>query len=177
MTAFRSLIESPIRPIRPFKRRRSFTELFNSPVKRSKVATRPDDLFTPVQRGGKAPSPDLIGPRPQALPIKKRRIRKRGQSKKAPKEGQAARASPLAVLDDDGGFEDWIAFDNYDDSSPGKAKDNIDWTISLEDVEKLKLELLPSYWERLSFNVNSIVRVTERLYIVQDWHKDGRLKV
>jgi len=123
------------------------------------------------------PSPDIITPRlqvPPVLPIKKRRIRKRGQFKKALKEDQTARASPQAVLDDDGGFEDWIAFD---DSSPCKARDNIDWTISLEDVEKLKLEFLPSYWEQLSFNVNSIVRVTERLYIVQDWHKDGRLKV
>lgn len=81
------------------------------------------------------------------------------------------------MLDDDGGFEDCIAFDNSDNSFPSKAKDNIDWTISLEDVEKLKLDFLPSYWEQLSFNVNSIVRVTERLYIVQDWHKDGRLKV
>src|ERR1700731_3408283 len=118
MTASEHFIQPPVRP---FKRRPSLTELINSPVKRSKVASRPDDFITPARRGGKAPSPDFIAPRPQGpqgLPIKKRRIRKRGQFKKAPKEGQAARASPQAMLDDDGGFEDWIAFDNYDDSSP-----------------------------------------------------------
>jgi hypothetical protein len=174
MTAAEHFIQSPIRP---FKRRRSFTELVDSPVKRRKADRRPEDLITPPQRGGKAPSPDFIAPRPQlplVLPIKKRRIRKPEQYKKAPKEGQTARASPQAVVDDEGGFDDWRAFD---DSSPSKAKDNIDWTISLEDVEKLKLELLPSYWEQLSLNLNSIIRVTERLYIVQEWHKGGRLKV
>ena len=45
------------------------------------------------------------------------------------------------------------------------------------DLEKLKLDILPCYWEFLSDSLNSVVRVTQRLYVLQDWNYKGHLVV
>jgi hypothetical protein len=71
-------------------------------------------------------------------------------------------------LEDEGGFTNF---------SPEKARDNIDWGITNDDLEVLKSKVIPLYWEVLSESVNSIVRVTDRLYILQDWNYNGHLKV
>src|SRR5579859_3102879 len=160
-------------PIRPIKRRSSFINFIQSPAKRAKTASKFDDFITPARRGAKAPSPDFIAPRQSVLTIK-RHPRKSVQCRNASKARQLpATTPPLAAL----GEVDFVDWGGVEDSSPYKAKDNIDWTVSAEDVEKLKLELLPCYWEKLTINVNSIVRVTERLYIIQDWYRHGYLRV
>ena len=71
-----------------------------------------------------------------------------------------------------GGFGDWSG-----DRSPVKAQDTIDWSVTTYDLEKLKLDILPCYWEHLLDSLNSIVRVTQRLYIVQEWNYKGHLVV
>jgi hypothetical protein len=60
---------------------------------------------------------------------------------------------------------------------PEKARDIIDWSITSDEIERLKSQVVPLYWELLLESVNSIVRVTERLYILQDWNNKGYLKV
>ena len=45
------------------------------------------------------------------------------------------------------------------------------------DIDGLKAKIVPVYWESLLASINSIVRVTERLYILQDWDHKGYLKV
>jgi hypothetical protein len=60
---------------------------------------------------------------------------------------------------------------------PEKARDIIDWSITSDEIERLKSQVVPLYWELLLESVNSIVRVTERLYILQDWDNKGSLKV
>jgi hypothetical protein len=77
--------------------------------------------------------------------------------------------------DDVGGFGDNGG--SFGDCSPEKARDIIDWSITSNEVERLKSQVVPLYWELLLESVNSIVRVTERLYIVQDWNNKGYLKV
>ena len=71
---------------------------------------------------------------------------------------------------DEEGSESW---------SPAKVKDNIDWAITISNIEELKSNVLPLYWELLLESLNSIVWVTERLYILQDWNfkGQGQLKV
>jgi TPR repeat protein len=98
---------------------------------------------------------------------------------KRPQKANEQNATPPPALQDEdedvtdvGGFGDFGGFD-----SPVKAQDNIDWTITSCDLEKLKLEILPCYWEHLLDSVNSIVRVTQRLYILQDWNHKGHLVV
>lgn len=61
--------------------------------------------------------------------------------------------------------------------SPTKPKDNIDWSVTNEDVEELKSRVLPHYWHLLLNSFGAIVRVTDRLYILQDWDYKGHLKV
>ena len=41
----------------------------------------------------------------------------------------------------------------------------------------MKSRVVPLYWELLLESLNNIVRVTERLYIRQDWGYKGHLKV
>jgi hypothetical protein len=77
--------------------------------------------------------------------------------------------------DDGGGLGDNGG--SFGDCSPEKARDIIDWSITSNEVERLKSQVVPLYWELLLESVNSIVRVTERLYILQDWDNKGYLKV
>jgi hypothetical protein len=77
--------------------------------------------------------------------------------------------------DDGGGFGDNGG--SIGDCSPEKARDIIDWGITSNEIERLKSQVVPLYWELLLESVTSIVRVTERLYILQDWNNKGYLKV
>jgi hypothetical protein len=62
-------------------------------------------------------------------------------------------------------------------SSPEKARDTIDWGITSGNIEQLKSQVVPRYWELLLESVNGIVWITERLYVLQDWNLKGFLKV
>jgi hypothetical protein len=78
-------------------------------------------------------------------------------------------------LGDGGGF-----FNGDDNESPEKGngvKDGIDWSVKDKEVERLKAKVVPVYWESLLDTPNSVVKVTERLYIVRDWDRLGNLTV
>ena len=51
------------------------------------------------------------------------------------------------------------------------VKDTIDWSIASDEIEMLKSKVVPIYWELLLESTNTVVRVTERLYILQDWNR------
>ena len=159
-------------PVRPIKRRRSPSSYVQSPIKRRTPAVDTNRFVAPPLRFPQShPAPNFVAPNnPGAIRVK-RRLRRHVRYKRP----QNA-TPPPALQDEDvtdvGGFGDFGGFD-----SPVKAQDNIDWTITSCDLEKLKLEILPCYWEHLLDSVNSIVRVTQRLYILQDWNYKGHLVV
>jgi hypothetical protein len=65
-------------------------------------------------------------------------------------------------------------------SSPEKASkpdDVIDCTLNGDEVETLKAKVVPKYWELLLRVPSALVRVTKRLYILQDWDRFGYLMV
>ena len=53
----------------------------------------------------------------------------------------------------------------------------IDWSITGDDVEELRSKVVREYWESLLDSPFSIVRVTERLYILKDWHSMDYLMI
>jgi hypothetical protein len=55
--------------------------------------------------------------------------------------------------------------------------DGIDWSIIGDDVEELRSKAVQEYWESLLDSPFSVVRVTERLYILKDWHLMGYLMI
>lgn len=80
---------------------------------------------------------------------------------------------------DNGGF---IGPDDGSGGFPSLARDydvdnNINWTLTTHNIETMKEKLVPEYWERLQFEVYAAVRVTTRLYVLQDWDLSGYLKV
>jgi hypothetical protein len=68
----------------------------------------------------------------------------------------------------------------FADSSPEKCHgvmDGIDWRITGDDIDELKSKAVPEYWESLLDSPFGVVRVTDRLYILKDWHPLGYLMV
>ena len=91
-------------------------------------------------------------------------------------DGNSLRHDGSSLGHDGGGFGENGG--SFGDCSPEKARlDIIDWSITSNEVERLKSQVVPLYWELLLESVNSIVRVTDRLYILQDWNNKGYLKV
>ena len=58
-----------------------------------------------------------------------------------------------------------------------RVVDGIDWTIIYNDVGELRSKVMLVYWESLLDSPFGTVRVTERLYILQDWYRLGYLIV
>ena len=69
----------------------------------------------------------------------------------------------------DGGFPSPAQEDNINDV--------IDWSITGDEIENLKAKVVPMYWEKLRNAVHAVVRITVRLYVVQDWNRFGYLMV
>lgn len=173
MGASDPFIEPPIPSIKPPS---SVSNFIQSPVKRLKTASKLDDLITPAPRAAKASSPDFIAPHKPVLKIKRRSRKGVAVLRKPPKTHESANVSPPTMQDDNVEFTDCGGFE-LSNWSPPKAKDNIDWSIIPDDLKRLKVDFLPRYWEQLSTSLNGIVRVTARLYIIQDCNKQGYLKV
>jgi hypothetical protein len=57
------------------------------------------------------------------------------------------------------------------------VKDSINWSITGEEVEMLKAKVMPIYWESLLGSPSGAIRMTKRLYILQDWDRSGFLMV
>lgn len=64
--------------------------------------------------------------------------------------------------------------------SPNKdfnLEDGIDWSITGDDITNLQTKVVPKYWEKLQNVVHAVVRITPRLYVLQDWNRFGYLMV
>ena len=64
--------------------------------------------------------------------------------------------------------------------SPNKdvnAEDGVDWSITGDDIANLQTKIVPKYWENLQNVVHAVVRITPRLYVLQDWNRFGYLMV
>jgi hypothetical protein len=57
------------------------------------------------------------------------------------------------------------------------AEDGIDWNITGDDIANLQTKIVPKYWENLQNVVHAVVRITPRLYVLQDWNRFGYLMV
>jgi hypothetical protein len=149
---------------------RSPSTFFQSPVKRRGVITQADYFISPPRRT--RPPPDFIAPNnPVTI---KRSFQKRVASRKPPPAHKSKEVYPAWTEDQNPGFGDNGGFENW---SPMQPRDNIDWSITNLDIEEMKSHVIPLYWELLLESLNSIVRVTERLFILQEWDYKGHLKV
>ena len=184
--------------------RRVSSPLFHELVQRPLCITEPP--YNIVQSPIKVPSPRasqlIASPLPEyhvanpsnlvAPPIlnfetySKRPSKRRKGVKKLEKPLQQDHRSLETGFVDDGGFPDDNEFGRglNDDgsrciSSPPEScmKDTIDWRISGEEVAELKARLVPMYWEKLKDVIHAVVRVTGRLYVLQDFHRFGYLMV
>jgi hypothetical protein len=176
-----SFIEPPIRSLK----RSLPSTLIQSPVKRPKANTR-DSLFSP-QKIKKPGSFDLIAPNISTTKHRSKRSRPQQSVKsRNPKDDplsswnhKTGSKNNEGSRDDivSGDFGDFGDFGGFEERSPDKANDILDWSITSMDIDQLKAKIIPVYWELLLASVDSIVRVTERLYILQDWNHKGYLKV
>jgi len=66
---------------------------------------------------------------------------------------------------------------NHSPRRHNEVKDNIDWSITGDEVERLKAKVVPIYWESLLGCPNGVILVTKRLYILRDWDRSGCLMV
>ena len=121
--------------------------------------------------------------------------RRKGVKKLEKPLQQDHRSLETGFVDDGGGFPDFVDDGGFPDdnefgrgfndnesrciSSPPEScmKDIIDWRISGEEVAELKARLVPMYWEKLKDVIHAVVRVTGRLYVLQDFHRFGYLMV
>ena len=118
------------------------------------------------------------------LPAAKSKKRIRSWPSKHPKRAKKIHVATLKQ-----GIEASPSYDGFgmgfDDDGQGflspnedyKMEDVIDWSITSHEVIDLKVKIVPMYWEKLQTVVHAIVRVTSRLYILQDWNRFGYLMV
>jgi hypothetical protein len=170
-TNIHSLIEAPI-SIRQSSI--SVSKLVESPIKGS--SRRLSKLVaSPLEKTRRTNALRLVEP-PQFLTSKttsRKRIRPSKPS--TPRKKKGAACAPFdnwdgGFGDDDGGF-------GFSPEKDSEAKDVIDWTSTSVEVETLKSMIVPKYWELLVNAAHAVVRVTKRLYILQDWNRIGYLMV
>jgi hypothetical protein len=178
-------------PIRSLKRSLPST-IIQSPVKRQKSNTD-DSLFLPSRKIKQPVSFNLIASNISTTKHRPKRSRSRqsAKSRKSKDDSISLQNHEINVENnegfrddrgsgDDGGFGDNGDFgDNgvSQERSPEKVNDILDWSVTSLDIDQLKAKIVPVYWESLLASVNSIVQVTERLYVLQDWNHKGHLKV
>ena len=167
-------IESPIphskRPISP-------SNFIESPIKVSKGRIAGNLVASPQQI--KTPrASDFIASPVSGLPtaIKISTKRNRPSNPVEPQKRRNVNSVSVTDYDDrfygaDGGFGEWSPERDYG------IKDTVDWSITSDEIEVLKSKVVPIYWELLLESANTVVRVTERLYILQDWNRLGYLMV
>ena len=169
-----SFIESPVphskRPISP-------SNFIESPIKVSKGRIAGNLVASPQQI--KTPrASDFIASPVSGLPTAIKISTKRNRPSKPVEPHKRRNVNSVSVTDYDDRFYD--ADSRFGEWSPERdygIKDTVDWSITSDEVEVLKSKVVPIYWELLLESANTIVRVTERLYILQDWNRLGYLMV
>jgi hypothetical protein len=176
-----SFIQPPVQSLK-----RSVPSTFiQSPVKRQKSNAH-DSLFSSSQKIKQPVASDLIAPNISTTKHRSKQSRSRQSAKSRKSKDVSSSQNHEITVEIDEGFrddrgtgDDGYFGDNggYEERSPEKVNDILDWSVTSMDVDRLKAKIIPIYWESLLASVNSIVQVTERLYILQDWNHKGYLKV
>jgi hypothetical protein len=173
---FCSFIEPRILSSKSIKSPSDFIE---SPVRGLKHRIEGNLVVSPHRQIKRRGPSDFIAPPVSTVPAPiKTSSKKRDIPDKGVKPRKKRHVQPISPIDhndgfddDSGGFGDWSPEDDHE------VKDTIDWSIAGDEIEMLKSKVIPIYWEFLLETANSVVRVTERLYILQDWNRLGYLMV
>jgi hypothetical protein len=176
---FSCFVEPPVLSSKPVKSSSRFVE---SPVKVTKRRNE-ENFVSPYRPTKLRRHPDFVESPTWTAP-RKSSSTKRDRLRRPAKPQEKKSVDPESLCDSDGGYSDGDGFcDNsagFGDSSSEKCygvMDGIDWSITGDDVEELKSNAVPEYWESLLDSPFGVVRVTERLYILKDWHPMGYLMV
>lgn len=179
-----SFIEPPVRP-----KSRPSPLVVEPPVRPMKRRMEKCEIVSPARPIKRAKSYDLV--EPQYVHSKSHSIKRR-RTKRAKRDKKQVLTSVFCGNDglvsfgnnrDDGGFTDLdghhIDSGDYNRSPEmdNGVKDGIDWSTTTGDVEVLKARVIPFYWDSLLEFPSGVVKVTERLYIIRDWHRSGYLMV
>lgn len=143
-----------------------------SPVKVTKRRNE-EDFVSPRRPTKRVRPSDFIEPRTRPAP-RKCSSTKRDRPSRPAKPREKKNVEHESWNDDGGGRF------GEGGGSPERCygvMDGIDWRITGDDVEELKFKAVPEYWESLLDSPFGVVRVTERLYILKDWHPMGYLMV
>jgi hypothetical protein len=172
-------------PIPSSNRVKSSSNFIESPVKTTKRKVEQNQFISPQRQTKRARASDFI-----ASPNASTQATSRGSSRRRDRLRKSCKnrdVTPIRQCTDwegicDGGlYSDGGGFEGgFGESSPEKGyvvKDTIDWSITGDEVEELKRKVVPAYWELLLNSANAVVRVTKRLYILQDWNRLGFLLV
>jgi hypothetical protein len=171
-----SFVEPPGRPSKP----KSSSSILESPVKVTKKRMQENEIVSPHQLRKRCKTYDFVES-PKSTQRKICYTNQKGP--KNPVKPQKKKYVKSVSLRDGSGFLDGDGggFFNGDyNESPEKGngvKDGIDWSVKDKEVERLKAKVVPVYWELLLDTPNSVVQVTERLYILRDWDRLGNLTV
>ena len=175
MTAqdFPSFVETPARSSKP----KSSTPIVESPVKVTEKRLQEHEIVSP-QRPTKRPiTYNFVEAAGSKTPYKVRRGAKKPVKPRKKKDINPLPFRGGSGFGDDGGcyndFGDRIEFPKQCNG----VKNGIEWSVKDEEVEMLKVKVVPVYWESLLDSPNSVVWVTERLYILRDWDRLGNLMV
>src|SRR5579859_2181271 len=164
-------------PLRPTKRPPSPSAYIEPPIKHRSTVTDVNRFIMPPLSVDQPLPSNFIASHDPAIQVTRRARRSvrpkiRQEVQKLKKVCAPAPDNFQIGFDDAGRFGDWS-----EDRSLVKAQDSINWSITMCDLEKLKLDILHCYWELLLNSLNSVVRVTQRLYVLQDWNYKGHLVV
>jgi len=160
MSSLNNLIEPPLENCTP----KTFGKVFESPVQpvqaRSRIVASPTYLHSNGRSSNliDAPAPHILTlsspmckwPRLSTHPMASVKHRKHGTS-------PLSQPSPNIHVTDN-------------EKSDYNRTDEINWDVHDEQVNKLKTRLLPNYWESLQEAPCSIIRISTRLYLIQDWN-------
>ena len=160
MSSLNNLIEPPLENCTP----KTFGKVFESPVQ--PVQARSRIVASPTYLGSNGRSSNLIdAPAPHILTLsspkhKRPRLSTHPMaSVKHRKHGTSPLSQPSPNIH---------VTDN--EKSDYNRTDKINWDVHDEQVNKLKTRLLPNYWESLQEAPCSIIRISTRLYLIQDWN-------
>ena len=175
-----SFVEPPVWPAKP--KPKSSSSFLESPVKVPKKRRQENEILSPYRPRKRFKTYDFVeSPKPTQSKI----CYTNQKGAKNPVKPRKKKYVKSVSSGDGGGFfnGDYNDYEDYNESpekSPEKGngvKDGIDWSVNDKEVERLKTKVVPVYWELLLDTPNSVVRVTERLYILRDWDRLGNLTV
>ena len=168
-----SFVETPVRS----SKLKSSSPIVESPVKVTKKRLQEHEIVSPQRPTKRCVTYDFVENATSKTRATIRRARKRlVKPRKKKSVDSLLFGDDVGFADDDGCYNDYGDYNDFPEQCNG-VKDGIDWSVRNEEVKRLKVKVVPVYWESLLDSPNSVVRVTERLYILRDWDRSGNLMV